>query len=282
MIFPGSMEKPLNQFFNETAVFLYTFKNIKEIDHASVKRVVVVDTQIRSRVPQVQDLLDLPGVEVEVWDHHPTPYSGEKNKVINADVTHIGTTGSTCTLICQALQERGITPACQEATFLALGIYGDTGASYLHVHQAGRFLRGHGCASTAWICLFIADLVQTGHDQRPHQGSQRAARLRHRARNRPLQRGPCQATLTAFHVRFPLYSPPRNSWRWNPATSCSPSPTWRKRYRSWPAAAWTPWTSARSARRSGAGGTVSRRPLRSRASPSPNSRTPSSNSCTCR
>ena len=63
MIFPGSMEKPLNQFFNETAVFLYTFKNIKEIDHASVKRVVVVDTQIRSRVPQVQDLLDLPGVE---------------------------------------------------------------------------------------------------------------------------------------------------------------------------------------------------------------------------
>ena len=57
MIFPGSMEKPLNQFFNETAVFLYTFKNIKEIDHASVKRVVVVDTQIRSRVPQVQELL---------------------------------------------------------------------------------------------------------------------------------------------------------------------------------------------------------------------------------
>lgn len=49
MIFPGSMEKPLNQFFNETAVFLYTFKNIKEIDHASVKRVVVVDTQIRDR-----------------------------------------------------------------------------------------------------------------------------------------------------------------------------------------------------------------------------------------
>lgn len=73
MIFPGSMEKPLNQFFNETAVFLYTFKNIKEIDHASVKRVVVVDTQIRSRVPQVQELLDLPGVEVEVWVTTPLP-----------------------------------------------------------------------------------------------------------------------------------------------------------------------------------------------------------------
>ncbi len=162
MIFPGSMEKPLNQFFNETAVFLYTFKNIKEIDHASVKRVVVVDTQIRSRVPQVQDLLDLPGVEVEVWDHHPTPYSGEKNKVINADVTHIGTTGSTCTLICQASQERGITPACQEATFLGLGIYGDTGAfTYTSTKPedflAGAWLRQHGMDLP-----FIADLVQTG------------------------------------------------------------------------------------------------------------------------
>ncbi len=30
MIFPGSMEKPLNQFFNETAVFLYTFKDMKK------------------------------------------------------------------------------------------------------------------------------------------------------------------------------------------------------------------------------------------------------------
>lgn len=164
MIFPGSMEKPLNQFFNETAVFLYAFKNIKEIDHTSVKRVVIVDTQIRSRVPQVHDLLDLPGVEVEVWDHHPTPKpcSGEKSKVINADVTHIGTTGSTCTLICQALQERGITPACQEATFLGLGIYGDTGAfTYTSTKPedflAGAWLRQHGMDLP-----FIADLVQTG------------------------------------------------------------------------------------------------------------------------
>ena len=164
MIFPGSMEKPLNQFFNETAVFLYAFKNIKEIDHTSVKRVVIVDTQIRSRVPQVHDLLDLPGVEVEVWDHHPTPKpcSGEKSKVINADVTHIGTTGSTCTLICQALQERDITPACQEATFLGLGIYGDTGAfTYTSTKPedflAGAWLRQHGMDLP-----FIADLVQTG------------------------------------------------------------------------------------------------------------------------
>ena len=78
----------------------------------------------------------------------PHPYSGEKNKVINADVTHIGTTGSTCTLICQALQERGITPACQEATFLGLGIYGDTGAFTYTSTKPEDFLCG-GMAAPA-------------------------------------------------------------------------------------------------------------------------------------
>ncbi|MEI3479758.1 MAG: hypothetical protein V8Q84_12500 [Bilophila sp.] len=34
MVFPGSMEKPLNEFFNETASYLYPFKNPKEIDPA--------------------------------------------------------------------------------------------------------------------------------------------------------------------------------------------------------------------------------------------------------
>lgn len=159
MIFPGSMEKPLNQFFNETTVFLYTFKNMKEIDHANVKRVVVVDTQIRSRVPQAQDLFDPPGAEVEVWNHHPAPYSGEKNKVINVDVTHIETTDSTRTLTCQALQEWSITPACQETIFLGLDIYDGTGAfTYTSTKPedflAGAWLRQHGMDLP-----FIANLV---------------------------------------------------------------------------------------------------------------------------
>ena len=164
LIFPGSMEKPLNNFFNETAAFLYTFKTAKEIDPESVKRVIVVDTQIRSRVPQVHEWLDRPDVMVEVWDHHPTPsgQTEEKNKAIRADHTRIGTTGSTCTLICQALQERGITPTCQESTFLGLGIYGDTGAfTYTSTQPedffAAAWLRQHGMDLP-----FIADLVHTG------------------------------------------------------------------------------------------------------------------------
>ena len=161
MVFPGSMEKPLNQFFTDTASVLYQFKNAKEILPDSVRRVVVVDTQIRSRVPHVQEWLDRPGVEVVVWDHHPVP-DDQPTKSIPATSSHIDKTGSTCTLICQALQERGSTPTCQEATFLGLGIYGDTGAfTYTSTTPedflAAAWLRRYGMDLT-----FIADLVQTG------------------------------------------------------------------------------------------------------------------------
>lgn len=81
-------------------------------------------------------------MEAEVWDHHSTPYSSEKNKVISADVTHIGIMDSTCTLICQALQERGITPACQEATFLGPDIYGGMSMSTYTSIKPEDFLTG--------------------------------------------------------------------------------------------------------------------------------------------
>ncbi|MEG2140006.1 MAG: CBS domain-containing protein [Bilophila sp.] len=195
MIFPGSMEAPLNQFFTETASCLYQFNTPKEIDPASVRRIIVVDTQIRARVAHIQEFLDLPHVEVHVWDHHPTPEKtpdavAEANEttatdntpetpnkltlhappsptmhdvtVIRADFLRIGRTGSTCTLICQEMQVRGYKPTCQEATFLGLGIYGDTGAfTYTSTtpadFQSAGWLRAYGMD-----LAFIADLHQTG------------------------------------------------------------------------------------------------------------------------
>ncbi|WP_279059881.1 DHH family phosphoesterase [Bilophila wadsworthia] len=152
MIFPGSMEKPLNQFFNETAVFLYTFKNIKEIDHASVKRVVVVDTQIRSRVPQVQDLLDLPGVEVEVWDHHPTLLRRkEQGHQCRRDAHRDH--GLHLHAYLPSLAGTGHHPGLSGSHFSRARHLRRHGRVHLHVHQSRKISsRGHGCASTAWIC----------------------------------------------------------------------------------------------------------------------------------
>lgn len=149
------MEKTLNSFFSESVSSLYLFRTPKEIDPSGVRRVVVVDTQLRSRVPQVHEFLDLPGVEVEVWDHHPIPEEDQDNpgRRIRADVEHIGTTGSTCTLICEELQRRGHVPACQEATLLGLGIYGDTGAFTYSSTRPEDFMAAAWAAPLrAWTC----------------------------------------------------------------------------------------------------------------------------------
>lgn len=125
LIFPGTMEKPMVHFFDEGVESLFPFKALKEIDLKSVKRVVLADTRQFSRVKHIGELLRLPGIEIHIWDHHPEP---EPEDAVHAVVTHIATTGSTCTLICQALQEKNIAPCCEMATFLGLGIYADTGA----------------------------------------------------------------------------------------------------------------------------------------------------------
>lgn len=164
MIFPGSMEQALNCFFTETLSSLYDFRTAKEIDPHEIRRIVVVDTQLRSRVPHIHGLLDLPGIEIEVWDHHPVPEDSEEepNRRIRAARDHIGTTGSTCTLICEELQKRNHILACQEATILGLGIYGDTG-SFTHSStcpedfMAAAWLRQYGMDLPQ-----IAELVHTG------------------------------------------------------------------------------------------------------------------------
>lgn len=178
LIFPGSMEKSLNQFYTETASSLYTFRTTKEIDPATVHRIIIVDTQKRSRVTHILSFLDLPDVEVEVWDHHPVskPSSAESlpdagvdasireanSDTIQADRTYIRQVGSTCTVICQELQTRGIIPTCQEATFLGLGIYGDTGAFTYTSTTPADFLAAAWLRQYGMDLPFIADLVHTG------------------------------------------------------------------------------------------------------------------------
>ena len=154
LVFPGSMEAPLTHVFNEIASVLYPFKSLKELELADVERLVVADTRQASRLAHVQPLLDK-GVEVHVWDHHP-----EEGQVLEASFSCVGTVGSTCTLICRELEARGLVPTCQHATFLGLGIYGDTGSFTFNStcaedYRAAAWLHGY-----QMDLQFIAELVR--------------------------------------------------------------------------------------------------------------------------
>jgi tRNA nucleotidyltransferase (CCA-adding enzyme) len=50
VVFPGSQEKNLRNFFVESMVYLFNMADMKKIDFANVKRVVMVDTRQPGRI----------------------------------------------------------------------------------------------------------------------------------------------------------------------------------------------------------------------------------------
>lgn len=123
LIFPGSQEKNLRNYFIQSTTYLFNFKSFKDIDIAEVELLVIVDTRQKSRVAHVQALLDKPGIRIHVFDHHP-----DTEEDVVAEYSRVFPWGSTTTIIIHELMSRGVTPTIEEATVLGLGIFEDTGS----------------------------------------------------------------------------------------------------------------------------------------------------------
>lgn len=156
LLFPGSMEPGITKYFNEVLSLQHVFKTPREVDPASIRRLVLADTQQYGRVPHVHAFVEREGPrpEIHIWDHHPDKDPGLRPTLVRCEPL-----GSTCTLICRALREEGISPSSQDATLLGLGIYGDTGSFAYNSTQAedleaAAWLRRHGMD-----VAFIAELV---------------------------------------------------------------------------------------------------------------------------
>lgn len=123
LIFPGSQEKTLRNFYIESATYLFNFRNFRDIDPASVKRLIMVDTRQKSRISHVAPVLDNPDLRVVAYDHHP-----DSDDDIPYDEGIVSLWGATTSILIQKLKEAGVTLTEDEATILACGIYEDTGA----------------------------------------------------------------------------------------------------------------------------------------------------------
>ena len=123
IIFPGSQEKNLRDFFISSTSYLFNMADPGSLDFSSVSRLVLVDTRQKSRLPQVYELLEKNNLKIDIYDHHPS---------MKGDVTGsfevIRQTGATTTILSTLLQKKKITPSPEEATIMALGIYEDTGS----------------------------------------------------------------------------------------------------------------------------------------------------------
>lgn len=101
----------------------YALIERRAVNPEQIQTLIVVDTQRRDRLGKAAEWLDLPQVEVSVYDHHL-----DVQLDIPATHTQICAVGATTTLIVEELQlsQINLTPA--EATVMALGIHVDTGS----------------------------------------------------------------------------------------------------------------------------------------------------------
>jgi len=123
VVFPGSQEKNLRNFFIKSMVYLFNMANIKDVDLSNLKRLVLVDTKQPSRIGKFAAILDRPDIDIHIYDHHPP-----KSNDIKGDYEVHCLTGATVSILTEIIKDKGIDISPDEATIMCLGIYEDTGS----------------------------------------------------------------------------------------------------------------------------------------------------------
>jgi tRNA nucleotidyltransferase (CCA-adding enzyme) len=122
MVFSGALLKNVEEFMalHKDTVNVGT---IRDIAPEQVEKLILVDTKTPSRLGKLAYLLDNPGVEVHIYDHHPRSAG---DVVGSFEVVEM--VGATTTLLVEKIREERLQITPVEATVLALGIYEDTGS----------------------------------------------------------------------------------------------------------------------------------------------------------
>jgi len=123
VVFPGSQEKNLRDFFMESTLYILSIERARDIDLTKIDRLILVDTRQKSRIGRFAAVAESDKVDIHVYDHHP-----DSEDDVKGDVQVVREVGATVTILIDMIRERGIDVNAEEATVLALGIYEDTGS----------------------------------------------------------------------------------------------------------------------------------------------------------
>jgi len=123
VVFPGSQEKNLKNFFINSMVYLFNMAELNDIDFSSVKRLILVDTRQAARIGKLADLLANKDIEIHIYDHHPATDNDIRGRLEVHEPT-----GANVTILTRLIAQKNIHLNADEATILCLGIYEDTGS----------------------------------------------------------------------------------------------------------------------------------------------------------
>lgn len=124
MVFLGSQEEAVNRLVEESEEKkIGNFYKIRDLKIDNLKKVILVDTRSPKRLGGLEEYIEKFKPEIYIYDHHSFQegdYNGSKEFYKEV--------GSTVTIICEILEEKGIEITPYEATVMMAGIYEDTGS----------------------------------------------------------------------------------------------------------------------------------------------------------
>lgn len=100
---------------------VFPFHTSKDIEAEDISRLVVVDVNHWTRLEGMDGLIEKPGIEIHLWDHHSTPGN------IKPDWLCCEHLGATVSLLVRQLEGDGVDLSSIQATLFLAGIYEDTG-----------------------------------------------------------------------------------------------------------------------------------------------------------
>ncbi|MBN1905841.1 MAG: CBS domain-containing protein [Deltaproteobacteria bacterium] len=123
IVFPGSQEKNLRNFFIHSLSYLFSFTRTKQVDFNTIERLILVDTRQKDRIGRFSEIIDKEGLDIHIYDHHPS-----SNNDIKGNQEFIKPAGSTTTILAEMIKGRNLSLTPDEATVMLLGIHEDTGS----------------------------------------------------------------------------------------------------------------------------------------------------------
>lgn len=160
LVAPTMLERNDSHIFSDSIAYLFNLRQPKECDFSQVRLLVVVDTHQVGRLEHVSQILELPGIEIHVYDHHP-----DTDNDVPATQSVVRPWGSTTAILTHFIKEQGVPLSRDEATMLGLGIYEDTGSfTFLstteHDLTAAAFLRASGMDLETIAEMISSDLTR--------------------------------------------------------------------------------------------------------------------------
>jgi tRNA nucleotidyltransferase (CCA-adding enzyme) len=144
LVFPGSQERNLRDFFIRSSFYFMDFARMKQVPLEEIKRLILVDTRQASRIGKFAEVAANPEVDIHIYDHHP-----DTDEDVHGSLEVVEEIGSTTAILIRLIRERGLALSPPEATVMALGIFEDTGSFTFasttpQDFEAGAFLLHQG------------------------------------------------------------------------------------------------------------------------------------------